>query len=95
MRVAKLLCLGFIAAAALACPAHPQDADQSLRLYTVHVIRIPKEPCTGYGIYLGNGIVITAAHVAGLDRGIDSSWTSPARIFPRMSSRKANSATWT
>ena len=66
MRVAKLLCLGFIAAAALACPAHPQDADQSLRLYTVHVIRVPKEPWTGYGIYLGNGIVITAAHVAGL-----------------------------
>ncbi len=66
MRVAKLLCLGFIAAAALACPAHPQDADQSLRLYTVHVIRVPKESWTGYGIYLGNGIVITAAHVAGL-----------------------------
>jgi len=66
MRVAKLLCLGFIAGAALACPARSQDADQSLRLYTVHVIRVPKEPWTGYGIYLGNGIVITAAHVAGL-----------------------------
>jgi hypothetical protein len=66
MRFAKLLCIGFIAVAALACPAHPQDADQSLRLYAVHVIRVPKEPWTGYGIYLGNGVVITAAHVAGL-----------------------------
>ena len=66
MRFAKLLCLGFIAAVALACPAYAQDADQSLRLYAVRVIRVPKEPWTGYGIYLGNGIVITAAHVAGL-----------------------------
>jgi hypothetical protein len=31
----------------------------------VHVIRVPKESWTGYGVYLGNGIVITAAHVAG------------------------------
>ena len=65
MRFAKLLCLGFVAAAALGCPAHAQDADQSLRLYAVHVIRVPKESWTGYGIYLGNGVVVTAAHVAG------------------------------
>jgi hypothetical protein len=65
MRFDKLLCLAFFAAAALSRPAHPQDADQSLRLYAVHVIRIPREPWTGYGIYLGSGIVITAAHVAG------------------------------
>ena len=32
MRFAKLLCLGFVAAAALGCPAHAQDADQSLRI---------------------------------------------------------------
>ena len=65
MRLAKLLCLGFVVAAALGCPAHAQDADQSLRLYAVHVIRVPKESWTGYGIYLGNGVVVTAAHVAG------------------------------
>jgi hypothetical protein len=65
MRFAKPLCLGFVAATALVCPAHPQDADQSLTLYAVHVIRVPKEPWTGYGVYLGDGIVITAAHVAG------------------------------
>ena len=66
MRFAKLLCFGFIAVTALGCPGHPQEADQSLRLYAVHIIRVPKEPWTGYGIYLGNGFVITAAHVAGL-----------------------------
>ena len=65
MRFAKLLCLGFVAAAALASPAHPQDADESLRVYAVHIIRVPKESWTGYGIYLGNGVVVTAAHVAG------------------------------
>jgi hypothetical protein len=66
MRRAKLLGLGFVVATALACPARPQDADESLRLYAVHVIRVPKAPWTGYGIYLGNGAVITAAHVVGL-----------------------------
>jgi hypothetical protein len=66
MRFVRLLCLCFIAATALTCPAHPQDADQSLRLYAVHIIRVPKEPWSGYGVYLGNGGVITAAHVAGL-----------------------------
>jgi hypothetical protein len=66
-RFAKPLCLGLIAAAVLACPAHPQDdPDQSLRLYAVHVIRVPTEPWTGSGVYLGHGLVITAAHVAGL-----------------------------
>ena len=65
MRFANLLCLGFVAAAASGCPAHAQDADQSLRFYAVHVIRVPKESWTGYGIYLGNGVVVTAAHVAG------------------------------
>ena len=85
MRRAKLLGLGFVVATALVCPAHPQDADQSLRLYAVHVNRVPKEPWTGYGIYLGNGIVITAAHVAGRAPWRNSSWRSPARIFPPMS----------
>jgi hypothetical protein len=64
-RVAKLLCLGVVAAAALACSAHAQDADQSLRVYAVHIIRVPKESWTGNGVYLGNGVVVTAAHVAG------------------------------
>jgi hypothetical protein len=66
MRFATPLCFGFIAAAVLAGPAHPQDADDSLRIYGVNISRTPKQPWTGDGIYLGKGIVITAAHVAGL-----------------------------
>jgi hypothetical protein len=65
MRFAKPLWFGFIAAAALGCPAGAQDADQSLTLYAVHVVRVPKENWTGTGVYLGNGLVITAGHVAG------------------------------
>jgi hypothetical protein len=66
MRRAKLLGLGFVVATALRSPALPQDADESLRFYAVHVIRVPKAPWTGYGVYLGSGAVITAAHVAGV-----------------------------
>jgi hypothetical protein len=55
------------AATVLAPPgcAHAQDTDNSLRLYAVHIIRHPPEPWTGYGVYLGKGLVITAAHVVG------------------------------
>src|ERR1700704_297843 len=77
MRFATPLCIGLIAAAVLAGPAHsqgpdgslnfyPHDVDDSLRLYAVHIDRTPKQPWTGVGVYLGRGIVITAAHVAGL-----------------------------
>jgi hypothetical protein len=71
MRFATAMCLCLIAAATLSRSAHAQaadqltDADQSLRLYAVHIIRVPREPWTGYGVYLGNGLVLTAAHVAG------------------------------
>ncbi len=65
MRLAKPLCFGFMIAAAIACPAHPQDVDQSLQLYAVHVVRVPKEDWTGQGVYLGSGLVLTAGHVAG------------------------------
>ena len=36
-----------------------------LRLYAVNINRTPKQPWTGYGVYLGKGVVITAAHVVG------------------------------
>ena len=64
MRFATPLCLGVIAAAALAGPAHPQDADDSLRLYTVHI-------GGSYGVHLGAGVVITAAHVAGSEPRVE------------------------
>jgi S1-C subfamily serine protease len=45
--------------------AHAQPTDDSLRSYAVNVIQDPPQSWTGYGIYLGRGLVITAAHVAG------------------------------
>src|SRR5206468_371035 len=39
------------------------DTDDSLRLYAVNIVQDPPQPWTGYGIYLGRGLVITAAHV--------------------------------
>jgi hypothetical protein len=36
-----------------------------LRIYAVHVNRTPQQSWPGYGMYLGNGLVITAAHVPG------------------------------
>jgi hypothetical protein len=46
----------------------PADApDDSLKIYAVNVVhsRPFKRPFIGYGIYLGNGAIITAAHVVG------------------------------
>src|SRR5262249_6566256 len=58
------LCFGFIAAI-LAESAHSEDADDAFRLYAVHIDRTQMQPLNGYGVYLGNGIIITAAHVVG------------------------------
>jgi hypothetical protein len=66
MRLALPFCFGLIAATVLTGSAWPQDAVESLKLYAVHIFRPPKQSWTGYGVYLGNGYVITAAHVAGL-----------------------------
>jgi hypothetical protein len=45
--------------------AHAEPADESLRVYAVNIIQDPAQSWTGYGIYLGHGLVITAAHVVG------------------------------
>jgi hypothetical protein len=56
MRFTIRLCL---AAAALApLGAHGQSTDDSLRVYAVNI-------GTNYGVYLGKGLVITAAHAVG------------------------------
>jgi hypothetical protein len=58
LAAAALLPLGFAHA-----QTHP--ADDSLRLYAVNIVQDPPQPWPGYGIYLGKGVVITAAHVVG------------------------------
>ena len=40
-------------------------ADEALRLYAVHIVQNPPQEWTGYGIYLGKGLILTAAHVVG------------------------------
>jgi hypothetical protein len=41
---------------------NPED---SLSIYAVNIHRTPKQNWPGYGIYLANGLFITAAHVVG------------------------------
>jgi hypothetical protein len=64
MKVAIPFYLSLIATA-VAGPAHSQDTDETLNHYAVHIDRTQMEPLNGYGVYLGNGFVITAAHVVG------------------------------
>jgi hypothetical protein len=46
-------------------PCWAQGADDSLLAYAVNVHRTPVQSWPGYGIYLGKGLFITAAHVVG------------------------------
>jgi hypothetical protein len=64
VRFAITFCLAAAAWAPLAC-AHAQSTDDSLLIYAVNIIQDPPQSWTGYGIYLGKGLVITAAHVVG------------------------------
>lgn len=58
--------LGFVAIW-FAIPASAQAGaiDDSLRVYAVTILQHPEQSWPGYGIYLGKGLVITAAHVVG------------------------------
>src|SRR2546429_9949563 len=50
----------------LSSPVRAENADDSLLPYAVNVHRTPMQTWgPGYGIYLGKGLFITAAHVAG------------------------------
>jgi Trypsin-like peptidase domain len=60
----KLTCSALILLL-LGRPAWTQNADESLIAYAVNVHRTPVQTWPGYGIYLGNGLFITAAHVVG------------------------------
>ncbi len=61
---ARALVLSVLAFIALDQAAYAQDADQSLKLYAVHILEGTSPNGPGNGVYLGRGRVITAAHVA-------------------------------
>jgi len=56
--------LAAVALAALGV-AYADPADDSLRIYAVNIVQDPPQSWTGYGVYLGKGLIITAAHVVG------------------------------
>jgi len=50
----------------LGSPVRAENADDSLLVYAVNIHQTPMQTWgPGYGIYLGKGLFITAAHVAG------------------------------
>ena len=63
-----------ITAANVSAPALSGNSDDSLKIYGVHVVHTPpfKDPFIGYGIYLGQGLVLTASHVVGRLPGYSS-----------------------
>lgn len=67
MHPAPWLVFVILVAVHISAQAHAQTADDSLRVYAVKIVKTPpfEKQFTGYGIYLGQGIVITAAHVVG------------------------------
>src|ERR1700690_2541725 len=62
-----VLGVGFVALAVALTPlpARAQSDPSGLTALAVHINRTPKQPWPGYGVYLGNGLILTAAHVAG------------------------------
>ncbi len=67
MRSAALFGFVIVAFAHISVPVSAQMSDDSLKIYAVNVIKTPpfQKQFTGDGIYLGRGIIITAAHVVG------------------------------
>jgi hypothetical protein len=62
----RLTLIGALVLASLGKPCWAQNFDDSLLAYAVNVHRTPMQTWgPGYGIYLGRGLFITAAHVAG------------------------------
>jgi S1-C subfamily serine protease len=60
------ICLGLVLTFVGATSTFAQDANASLQLYAVYIFQSPTKTPVGTGVYLGNGYVITAAHVIGL-----------------------------
>jgi hypothetical protein len=65
MKVAQLFIL-LLWSVSLGSPARAENMDDSLLAYAVNIHQTPIQSWgPGYGIYLGRGLFITAAHVAG------------------------------
>src|SRR5215470_5497513 len=64
---AKVRRLGCAALAVAVTPTlgRAQSDQADLKAFAVHINRTPQQPWPGYGVYLGNGLILTAAHVAG------------------------------
>jgi hypothetical protein len=62
VRAAIRVCIAIVASAPFGW-ASAQTSDDSLRAYAVNILQAPAHSVTGYGIYLGKGLVISAAHV--------------------------------
>src|ERR1700730_15422935 len=46
-------------------PVRAQSDHAELTARAVHINHTPQQSWPGYGVYLGNGLILTAAHVAG------------------------------
>ena len=46
-------------------PVRAQSDHSAPTALAVHINHTPQQPWPGYGIYLGNGLILTASHVAG------------------------------
>ena len=82
---------GLTVATALAASAPargPVVADSELIPYAVHIDRSPKQSWPGYGFYLGNGYVLTAAHVVGRASETRPRIAVDGRDLPTRSSRR-------
>ena len=74
--------------------ARAQSDQADLKAIAVHINRTPQQPWPGYGVYLGNGLILTAAHVAGNVAQTKPHVVIAARTCRRRSSRKAVSTAW-
>jgi S1-C subfamily serine protease len=59
------LCCASLVVALMPTLARAQSDQADLKAFAVHINRTPRQPWPGYGVYLGNGLILTAAHVAG------------------------------
>lgn len=70
-RIASAFAIGLAFSASSGLSLAPEGSaraaslEDDLRDYAVHINRTPAQPWPGYGMYLGNGYILTAAHVPG------------------------------